>query len=131
MRNLFKRTVRTAFRMELVDLALQAVDGTKVRANAANDRTYDGEALRRLLERSDRAVCALEAQNEAGEDAPPANLPPELAGKKALPQRQAQETLEGSDRLKVPDRSGCRDDEDESGHHAGLQRPGGGLSGGG
>ena len=44
MRNLFKRTVRTAFRMELVDLALQAVDGTKVRANAANDRTYDGEA---------------------------------------------------------------------------------------
>ena len=102
MRNLFKRTVRTAFRMELVDLALQAVDGTKVRANAANDRTYDGEALRRLLERSDRAVCALEAQNEAGEDAPPANLPPELAGKKALRERmrQAQETLEGSDRLK-------------------------------
>ena len=102
MRNLFKRTVRTAFRMELVDLALQAVDGTKVRANAANDRTYDGEALRRLLERSDRTICALEAQNEAGEDAPPANLPPELAGKKALRERmrQAQETLEGSDRLK-------------------------------
>ena len=102
MRNLFKRTVRTAFRMELVDLALQAVDGTKVRANAANDRTYDGEALRRLSERSDRAICALEAQNEAGEDAPPANLPPELAGKKALRERmrQAQETLEGSDRLK-------------------------------
>ena len=102
MRNLFKRTVRTAFRMELVDLALQAVDGTKVRANAANDRTYDGEALRRLSERSDRTICALEAQNEAGEDAPPANLPPELAGKKALRERmrQAQETLEGSDRLK-------------------------------
>ena len=101
MRNLFKRTVRTAFRMELVDLALQAVDGTKVRANAA-DRTYDGEALRRLSERSDRTICALEAQNEAGEDAPPANLPPELAGKKALRERmrQAQETLEGSDRLK-------------------------------
>ena len=36
MRNLFKHTVRTAFRMELVDLAVQAVDGTKVRANAAN-----------------------------------------------------------------------------------------------
>ena len=105
-----------------------------MRAVAANDRTYDGEALRRLLERRTEAICALEAQNEAGEDAPPANLPPELAGKKALRERmrQAQETLEGSDRLKQVNLtvSGCRDDEDE-GHHAGLQRPGGGLSGGG
>ena len=102
MRNLFKRTVRTAFRMELVDLALQAVDGTKVRANAANNRTYDDKALGRLMERSERTICDLEAQNEAGEDAPPVNLPPELTGKKALRERmrQAKETLEGSDRLK-------------------------------
>ena len=102
MRNLFKHTVRTAFRMELVDLAVQAVDGTKVRANAANNRTYDDKALGRLMERSERTICDLEAQNEAGEDAPPVNLPPELTGKKALRERmrQAKETLEGSDRLK-------------------------------
>ena len=36
MRGLFKRTVRTAVAMELVDLAVQAVDGTKVAANAWN-----------------------------------------------------------------------------------------------
>ena len=102
MRNLFKHTVRTAFRMELVDLAVQAVDGTKVRANAANDRTYDDEALRRLLKRSERTICDLEAQNEAGEDAAPANLPQELAGKEALRERmrRAKETLEDSDHLK-------------------------------
>ena len=102
MRNLFKHTVRTAFTMDLVDLAFQAVDGTKVRANAANDRTYDDETLRRLLERSERTIRDLEAQNEAGEDAPPANLPPELAGKKALRERmrRARETLADSDRLK-------------------------------
>ena len=102
MRNLFKHTVRTAFRMQLVDLAVQAVDGTKVRANAANNRTYDDKALGRLMERSDRTICDLEAQNEAGEDTPPVNLPPEPAGKKALRERmrQAKETLEGSDRLK-------------------------------
>ena len=47
------------------------MDGTKVRANAANDRTYDDEALRRLLKRSERTICDLEAQNEAGEDAAP------------------------------------------------------------
>ena len=87
MRNLFKHTVRTAFRMELVDLAVQAVDGTKVRANAANDRTYDDEALRRLLKRSERTICDLEVQNEAGEDAAPANLPQELAGREELRER--------------------------------------------
>ena len=102
MRNLLKHTVRTAFTMDLVDLAFQAVDGTKVRANAANDRTYDDETLRRLLERSDRTICDLEAQNEAGEDAPSANLPPELAGKEALRERmrRAREKLADSDRLK-------------------------------
>ena len=87
MRNLFKHTVRTAFRMELVDLAVQAVDGTKVRANAANDRTYDDEALRRLSKRLKRTICDLEAQNEAGEDAAPANLPQELAGREELRER--------------------------------------------
>ena len=43
MRKLFERTVRTAVTMKLVDLAVQAVDGTKVGANAAGDRTYDAE----------------------------------------------------------------------------------------
>ncbi len=41
MRKLFERTVRTAVRMKLVRLAVQAVDGTKVGANAARERTYD------------------------------------------------------------------------------------------
>ena len=37
--------------MELVDLAVQAVDGTKVYANAAVIRTYDARRLQELLER--------------------------------------------------------------------------------
>ena len=40
MRALFRRTVRTAVKLELVDLAVQAVDGTKVHANAAHTRQY-------------------------------------------------------------------------------------------
>ena len=51
MRKLFRRTVRTAVAMDLMDLAVQAVDGTKVMANAARDRSYDEEGLSRLLER--------------------------------------------------------------------------------
>ena len=41
MRKLFERTVRTAVTMKLVDLAVQAVDGTKVVANASLNRSYD------------------------------------------------------------------------------------------
>ena len=84
MRKLFERTVRTAVTMKLVDLAVQAVDGTKVGANAAGDRTYDAEGLGRLLDRVEKAIADLEAQNEAGEDATVANLPEELADKETL-----------------------------------------------
>ncbi len=54
------------------------------------------------MKRSERTICGLEAQNEAGEDAAPANLPQELAGKEALRERmrRAKETLANSGRLK-------------------------------
>ena len=39
--HLFHRTVRLAVEAELVDWALQAVDGTKLAANAAGDRMLD------------------------------------------------------------------------------------------
>ncbi len=67
MRKLFERTVRTAVRMKLVRLAVQAVDGTKVGANAARERTYDAEGLGKLLERLEGAR-ELEAQNEVDSD---------------------------------------------------------------
>src|SRR5688572_30717848 len=50
MRRLLQRTVRTAVRLGLVDLAVQAVDGTKIAGNAARDRTYDAAGLERLQE---------------------------------------------------------------------------------
>ena len=84
MRKLFKRTVRTAVAMELVDLAVQAVDGTKVAANASVNRSYDAAGLRGLLERLERAIADLEAQNEAGEDDAVPRLPEQLADKKVL-----------------------------------------------
>ena len=84
MRKLFERTVRTAVAMELVDLAVQAVDGTKVAANASVNRSYDAAGLRGLLERLERAIADLEAQNEAGEDDAVPRLPEQLADKEAL-----------------------------------------------
>lgn len=78
MRRLFKHTVSTAINMGLVDLALQAIDGTKIEANASRHRTYDREGLQRLLEKTEAAIKDLEEQNEAGNDPLPTYLPKEL-----------------------------------------------------
>ena len=102
MRKLFERTVRTAVAMKLVDLAVQAVDGTKVVANASVNRSYDDEGLSGLLDRLDKAIADLEAQNEAGEESAVARLPEELADKEVLREqvRQAMADLGSQNRHK-------------------------------
>lgn len=108
MRHLFKRTVWTAVSMGLVDLAMQAVDGTKIAANAAKDRTYDGAALKRLLAQTEAAIEDLETQNVRGGDPPPPHLPAQLskaerlrAEVKAAMERLAEE--EGRKRINLVD----------------------------
>ena len=81
--------VRTAVTLGLVELALQAVDGTKVAGNAARDRTYDAPALAALLERTEVAIRDLEAQNATGGDSPPPSLPPSLRQKQTLREQVA------------------------------------------
>jgi transposase len=78
MRHLFKLTVKTAVKMDLVDLAVQAVDGTKIAGNATKERTYDAKGLEKLLERTEKVIQELEKENEAGNDTPPAHLPEKL-----------------------------------------------------
>lgn len=78
MQYLLKQTVRTAVTMGLVDLAVQAVDGTKVAGNASKYRTYYKAGLKQLLERTDSAIADLESQNENGNDPPPPHLPEKL-----------------------------------------------------
>ncbi len=78
MRHLFKLTVKTAVKMDLVDLAVQAVDGTKVAGNAAKDRTYDAKGLEKLLERTEKIIQELERENESGNDPAPVHLPERL-----------------------------------------------------
>ena len=87
MRALLERTVRTAVAMGLVNLAVQAVDGTKVGANASLYRTRNAEELGRLLERLEFSITDLEARNEAGEGEASAALPQELAGRRELRER--------------------------------------------
>ena len=131
MRKLFERTVRTAVTMKLVDLAVQAVDGTKMVANASVNRSYDAEGLRRLLERLESAIADLEAQNEVGEDTTVAHLPEELASKEVLRDqvRQARRSHESeAPQPDQPDRPGGPADEGKAGYRGRLQRPGYGLT---
>ena len=68
----------------LVDLAVQAVDGSKVAGNASPSRTLDEARLQRLLERTETAIADLEAQNtDDGPPAPP-RLPEQLRHAQAL-----------------------------------------------
>ena len=87
MRTLLRRTVRTAVSAGLVDLAVQAVDGTRIAANASMQHTHDAVWLQRLLTRTEQAIAALEAQNTTGGEPPAASLPRELANAEALRER--------------------------------------------
>ena len=87
MRSLLKHTVRTAVEVGLVDLAVQALDGTKIAANTAGDRTYDVAKLERLLAKTEAAIGDLEAQNEGGDDPPPLRLPAKLQQAQSLRER--------------------------------------------
>jgi transposase len=106
MRYLLTHSVQMAVRAGLVDLALQAIDGTKVAGNASRDRTYDQPGLDRLIERLEGAIADLEAQNATGGEGAPPRLPPELASKEALLERvrQAKADLEPGARINLTDR---------------------------
>lgn len=84
--HLFHRSVRLAVEADLVDWAIQAVDGTKLQANAAGDRMLDADALAQLGARIDAAIAELEAQ-EGGERAGPPDLPDKLGDLTALRER--------------------------------------------
>jgi transposase len=90
MRGLLRRTVHTAVQAGLVDLALQAVDGSKIAANASGWRTGDATMLARLLARTDEAIADLEAQNVTDETPVAPRLPGALTQAQALRDRVLQ-----------------------------------------
>ena len=90
MRHLFRRSVQTAVHAGLVDWALQAVDGTKIAANAAGDRMLTAEQLDLLLTKVDAAIADLEAQETASAESEPPEMPPAMRDPHALRERVQQ-----------------------------------------
>ncbi len=87
--HLFQVTVQTAWKAGLVDLALLAVDGTKVAGNVARDGMKDAEALAALAAQVAARVTELEAQIQAGGATAAPRLPQELRQAEALQERVA------------------------------------------
>jgi|TARA_B100001971_G_C18217326_1_gene554748 transposase len=121
MRSLLSLSVRMAVEMDLVDLAFQAVDGTKVQAMASRDRMLDEAGLERLLHRLDEAIEEMEEQNGAENEPPGARLPGTLAGKNILRQktREALERVRGkSGTTPTPENNRGEPREERRGHSA-------------
>ena len=71
--------------------------------SASSSRTYDAQQLERLLERTERAIADLEAQNEAGDEPQSPRLPADLAEAQRLRAEvlAARQALAASDRRHV------------------------------
>jgi transposase len=92
LRGLFAQSVRVALRLDLVGLALQAIDGTKVQALCSGRQVYDEKFNRRLLAALDEAIAEQEQELEAAETEaalPAAELPAPLRGAQALREQVA------------------------------------------
>ena len=100
---LFAQSVRVALRLELVGLALQAIDGTKIQAHCSGRQVFDEKFNRQLLAKLEETIAAQEqALEEAEREAapPPAELPSSLRGAQALREQvvAALEEMEKSER---------------------------------
>jgi len=103
IRHLFKLTIKTAVKMDLVDLAMQAIDGTKIAGNAAKERTYDKKNLEKLMERTEKSILELEKENQESQEPAPVHLPEKLRQQKQLKIeiKAAMEQLKEEDRKTI------------------------------
>lgn len=88
IKNLFKQTVQVAVNADMVGFALQAVDGTKIRANASKRLTIKQSDITSLLNTLDSSVDTvietIESNEKNCKDMPGYSLPEELQDEKKL-----------------------------------------------
>ena len=96
---LVRKTVTTAAHAGLVDLALMAVDGSKVAGNASRDRTVKASELTELLERTEEAIAELDEANAVNDEDGAPRLPTELSSMETLRERvlAAQHRVNGAE----------------------------------
>ena len=90
LRELFQTTVKVALKLDLVALALQAIDGTKIQAVATKHGSYDLKHNRKLAAKLEQSIAQLEmdiAKAGSGEQESVAELSQDLARKERLKEK--------------------------------------------
>jgi len=102
LRELFKKSVQVAVKSDLVSLALQAVDGTKIAAESSTAKAWRKDILEKKRERLDAAIEEILAETERSEavETGSCRLPEALAeaGKRRKAIAGALEELRAADR---------------------------------
>jgi transposase len=75
---LFEDSVRSAVKVDALDLAVQAVDGTKVRGSVARASLRTEAGLQQLLEGVSEVLAQVDSQHAGDGGGEPPRLPPEL-----------------------------------------------------
>jgi hypothetical protein len=83
MGHLFTQTVRTAVTLDLVDLAVQAVDGTKLKGSVARANLRSEAGLQLLLEGVNEVLAQVDSQHAGDGGGEPPRLPLELESAQA------------------------------------------------
>ena len=112
LKKVFKQTVKVAIDTGLVDMVLNAVDGTNIPSQSATDKAWIQKQLRKRLAKLDRWLDRAMAEVDKAEKAESGEyrLPGELAEKEKLKQK-IQESLS---RLEEEERSSMHPDEPDA-----------------
>jgi len=112
IRKVFRQTVRVAVEAGLVDMVLNAVDGTKITAQSSTDKAWIGKQLEKRLEKLDRWLdqAMAEVERAEKEESGEYRLPEGLAEKQNLRQK-IQESLT---KLKEEERSSMHPGEPDA-----------------
>lgn len=90
LKQIFKQSVKLAHKCDMVGMVLQAIDGTKIMANASKSHSISKADLTKLLEKIDESVDEVIEQikqtekQESERDDPGYQLPPQLQDKSRL-----------------------------------------------
>ena len=86
IRNLFKESVKTAIKLELVSMVVNAVDGTKIKVKSSNSGIVNKKKLEELLKNLDEKIDQMEKEIELNEKTEEGeySLPLELQDKEKM-----------------------------------------------
>jgi len=88
IKKVFKQTVQLAVKNDMVGFVLQAVDGTKIKADVSREKTINKEDLEKILKLVDETIektnSEIEKQREEEQENPNSQLPKNLQSRNEL-----------------------------------------------